>query len=336
MTLVSLLFAILAQPLTKVRNERQLISQLEKKGAIISIKGTVMQDFSLGRAILKYFSPVYDRDFFYIVDFSGSSVSDEDLESLRKLPYLYHLNLSNTKVSDTGLDTVALCPTLHELDLSYTKISDSGILKLKPLEKLIWLKTDMTAVTYSSLSTLDDELVKVNFAEQRALAEIKALGGQASVVRSLSESKEYPRINVVEGGEKLGFGELILGMNRKLKLDKTDISHIAYLKSIQSLIIHSIHIDAGSFADLPMMPMLNEFEIQDTEISDFDLQCLAKQIQLKKIGIYYTKEVTDVGINELAKLINLKKLMIYGCPNVTENAISYLREQLPECEIEYR
>ena len=89
-----------------------------------------MREYSIGQQILGLFGTRCDRDDLYKIDFSGTSIVDEDLALLRQLPYLYRLNLSGTKVTDDGLDSVAACSTLYELNLSNTKVTDVGALNL--------------------------------------------------------------------------------------------------------------------------------------------------------------------------------------------------------------
>ena len=175
MTLFGLLLATLTPPFVEARKQRRLITELGKLGASISTHGSVMREPSVGRAILGNLGNEYDRDFLYRIDFSSSSITDQDLSQLQQLPYLFHLDLSNSEVTDNGLDSIAACSNLYELNLSNTQVTDAGILKLKSLQTLAWLKATGTNVTYSALTELDDRLPLANFAEQRAIDEVQAL-----------------------------------------------------------------------------------------------------------------------------------------------------------------
>lgn len=335
MTAICLLFSLMAQPIVEARKQRRLVHQLEKLGAKLSSRGTVMRDPSVGRAIMGNFGNEYDRDGLYIVDFSGSKVRDDDLAALTELRHLYHLNLSNTNITDQAMETIAACPHLLELDLSHTQVTDIGIVKLKSLQYLAWLNTEDTDVTYPALGELDDLLPWASFAEQRAIAEVQAYGAQAHSNRRYLEGVHYLDLTVVQGGEELSGGDLLLGMNRKLDLSRADIVHLAHLNSIRYLNLHDIRIEPGSFVDVPMLPKLQEVTIWHTDISDADLQHLARQTQVEKLIIGNSKTVTDVGISELTNLQKLKLLKIYDCPLVTPEAVDTLRKQLPECKIQY-
>lgn len=332
MTAICLLFSLMAQPIVEARKQRRLVHQLEKLGAKLSSRGTVMREPSVGRAILGNFGNEYDRDGLYIVDLSGSTVRDNDLATLTELRYLYHLNLSNTNITDQAMETIAACPHLVELDLSHTQVTDVGIAKLKSLRSLAWLRTEGTAVTYPKLCELDRQLSWANSAEQRAIAEVQAYGAQAHGTRRYFEDVNYLDLMIIQGGEELSGGDLLLGMNRKLDLSRADIVHLAHLNSIRSLNLHDIRIEPGSFVDVPMLPKLQEVTIWHTDISDADLQHLARQTQVEEFTLGNSKTVTDVGIFELTNLQKLKLLKIYDCPLVTPEAVDTLRKQLPECK----
>ena len=339
-TLACLLIGGVAQPLFKARKHRQLLAQLEQLGANISSQGTLIRDPTVGQQILKLFSNEYDRDYLYKIDFRGTSIVDKDLELLQQLPYLYRLDLSGTKVTDAGVDWIVACPTIYELDLSNTQVTNAGALKLKSLQSLAWLNTLGTAVNYDALSVLDDQLPWANFAEQRAIAEIEAYGAQANGTRRFFEisdppGPEYPGLFVPQGGEELTGGYLLLGTNRKLKLGRAQISHLGHLDSLVHLNIHDVVIAPDSFADVPAIPNLTEIEIYHTDVTDAELEDLARQTQVITFKLWGSKQVTDAGVSELAKLPNLKKLEIGGCPEVTSKSIDYLRQQLPDCKVTY-
>lgn len=325
---------MLAQPIVEVQKERRTIAQLEELGATFSLRGSVVRDFSIARWILSYFSTEYYFENLYDVSFRGSSIADGDLTLLPELPYLFHLDLSGTKVTDAGLDVVARCANLHELDVSNTQVTDIGFEKLKSLKSLVSLKTSGTAVTYPALIELDNQFPKANIAEQRAIDEIRAFGGQAHGSDRFLEIEEFRGLST-RLGDELSDGRLILGMNRSLQLGRSDISHLAHLKSLRELILHSIMIEPGSFADVPMLPNLRHLEIYITNIGDVDLQDLARQSQVREFTIYSCSQVTDAGMAELARLPNLKKLDVSACQNVTAKSMDYLRQELPDCEIRF-
>ena len=339
MTLITILIALVAQPIFVGQQQRRLLAQLEKLDADISIGGAIRHPPSLGQTILRKFGRPPNRDFLYIVEFDGGLIENKDLELLKKVPYLFRLNLSRTNITDADLSSIAQCTNLYELDLFDTQVTDAGISKLKSLKKLAWLRTAETAVTYEALTDLDNHLPWIDSAEQRAIYEVRALGGTGFGVRRVLKTEdrpgpEYPGLYVPRGGEEFSDGNLHFGMPyRELKLGPTDFSHFAYLESLKNLKLVETEIEPDSFSDLPVMPNLTKIEIWSADISDVELQDLARQTQLEEFVLFNHARVTDKGIAELAKLRNLKSLEIRRCPRVTTKAIENLQKQLPDCKI---
>lgn len=331
MTLLSILFATLAQPLVEARKQRRLLKQLEKLGATVTHRGVILRGASFGRAILRSFGNEYDRDYLYALDFSGSSITDLDLQLLPTVPHLVDLDLSGTKITDAGMNSIAACSELLGLSIRNTQVSDAGIVKLQAVQKLARLDTDGTEVTYAALAELDGKLEMANFEEHRAIAEVKAFGGQ--VVHTTQSFEDMESHHVFHGSDSMNGGTLILGMNRRLRVGRSEIRKIAFLQHLSSITVHSLQVEPGSFADLPAMPELTDLEFWYTDITDSDLQGIARQTQARSLMIDGCEKVSDVGISELASLQSLATLVINSCPGVTTKSIDYLRQHLPSCEI---
>ena len=343
MTVVTLLIALVANPIFVGQQQRRLLAQLEKLDAEISIGGSIGQEPSFGQSILKMFGKAKNRDYLFIVEYNGGSIKPKDLELLKKVPYLLHLDLSGSNVTDADLSAIARCYILYELDLSNTKVTDVGILKLKTLQKLAWLRTTGTAVTYEALAELDNHLPWIDSTQQRAIYEVQGYSNGANGVRRHLETKdcpgpEYPGLHNPRGGEELSNGHIHLGMPRKkkLKIGPAELSHFSYLESLNSLNLVEVEIEPGCFSDLPVIPNLTKIEIWHTDITDVELQDLARQTQLEEFVLYANTRVTDKGIAELAKLRNLKSLNFNMCPELTIEAIENLQQQLPDCKITHQ
>jgi hypothetical protein len=96
-------------------------------------------------------------DFFahvVILDFVGSTVSDDSLEPIEAMPRLERLFLIGTEVSDTGLKHLKGLTQLVVLDLSSTKISDSGLQYVEGLTQLVELHVQDTKVADAGLMHL--------------------------------------------------------------------------------------------------------------------------------------------------------------------------------------
>ncbi|MEZ5943085.1 MAG: hypothetical protein R3C18_16960 [Planctomycetaceae bacterium] len=88
------------------------------------------------------------------LDFTGTKVTDEDLNELTLCENLKILSLRNTQITDDGLRLVGLSTNLQLLILSGTNISDAGIDHLWTLGKLRFVALDNTAVTNVALEKI--------------------------------------------------------------------------------------------------------------------------------------------------------------------------------------
>jgi hypothetical protein len=70
-----------------------------------------------------------------------TSVGDDALTALNKLPSLWYINLVGTEVTDKGIQTLASIPSLKEIYLWNSKVSADGAAKLQtalPNAKIIY------------------------------------------------------------------------------------------------------------------------------------------------------------------------------------------------------
>ncbi|MCA9030479.1 MAG: hypothetical protein KDA66_06690 [Planctomycetaceae bacterium] len=88
------------------------------------------------------------------LDFTGTKVTDEDLNELTLCENLKILSLRNTEITDEGLRLVGLSTNVQLLILSGTNISDAGIDHLWTLGKLRFVALDNTAVTNAALEKI--------------------------------------------------------------------------------------------------------------------------------------------------------------------------------------
>jgi len=91
------------------------------------------------------------------IDLAFTWVTDADLTSLRKLPYLRSLKLTCVwKLTDAGLMNLRGLKQLAWLDLRYTHVTDAGLANLKELKQLQRLDLACVPVTDAGLMNLRD------------------------------------------------------------------------------------------------------------------------------------------------------------------------------------
>lgn len=86
-----------------------------------------------------------------------------------------------------------------------------------------------------------------------------------------------------------------------------------------------------SVAQLKSAKSLRLVRLAETEITDAAIDSLLELPALESLNLYGTK-VTDAGVGKLASLPSLKRLYLWKT-SVTPEAISALKEKLPNCEI---
>ena len=146
-----------------------------------------------------------------VVDASGFSLTDEDLEALKQDSRLHAVRVSDTKISDAGLAKLAELDNLLCISANRTKITDVGIAKLARLPKLNTLHlagnrlTDACAASLAQIRNLRElDLCDTSISDRAifklaGLKHMKSLhlnrtlvtdNGIEAIVKSFSELEE--------------------------------------------------------------------------------------------------------------------------------------------------
>jgi len=155
MAVASLLFALLAAQLAPHRRQRQLASELDGLGASVMLVNDTpawlqgLPDGLLARLGRETFARVDNIDLVgvpidervleklaacnkvRVIDFSYSTITDEQLARLNGLRELRVLNLSNTRVTNRSIPWLIACDTLVDLDITATGITAEAVEKLQ-------------------------------------------------------------------------------------------------------------------------------------------------------------------------------------------------------------
>lgn len=116
--------------------------------------------------------------------------------------------------------------------------------------------------------------------------------------------------------------------------------------------------EVTSLSGLPQVDFtIERINLNDTDVTDDDLQELNGLVNLKYLGLYGTNvsdaglehvvglpslqelelsytQVTDAGVSKLKQLKTLKKLYLNGTNDtVSDSAIEQLKQELPDCRI---
>lgn len=329
-TIACVLLALLAQPIIEARRQQSLLDQATSFGARIARIGSVSREQSLGRFLLAFFDSSYGHAPLYKLDFSGTELCDDELAQVLSIEHVRELDLSGTKITDAALRHLDQWDFLERLDLSATAVTDEGVLQLSDRRNLASLRVFGSQVGYGALERLDATLPYAHFSEEKAIEEAKAAGIQVVDFPRFHESPNGFHV-VRSGGEAIS---AIAGMNRRLSLTAQDVLHLGYLQSLRDLTFHSVTLAPDGLNTLRPLANLKQVSIYYVNLSDNDLNALAKQTQLESLTIQGCPDITDAGLAQLKTLINLKELSIGTCQRVTKEGVASLAGELPDCECE--
>ena len=329
MTMAAVVLAFVSEPLMEARRNRQHLNLAVTLGAKASSSGTIFREQTWRRTVLGLVGlPVHLH--LYRLDFSGTKLTDDELQRLDGFQQIKELNLSNTRITDKSLASWEYRHSLRKLNLSGTQVTDQGILHLLEVPNLASLNVSGTQVSYAALKKLDTTLPFAHFCEEKAFDELQALGVQVVDARHFLELPD----GTVEDGIKVT--NVLVGMNRKISLTAIEVAHLNHLTSLTELNFHTVTLGPGGLTLLKRLPKLKQLNIHVTNLTEQDLESLSRQTQLEELTIGSTcTGLTDEGLSHLSKLKQLKKLSVRYFPGLTAKAKSQLASQLPNCQCEF-
>ncbi len=342
MTIAAVALAIVAQPLMEDRRTRRHLNLAVAMGAKVSSTGILLREQTLRRIVLSFFGlPVHLH--LYRLDFSGTKLTDIELGQLKGFREIRELDLGNTQVTDNALASLKKLEYLRVLDISGTQVTDQGIQHLLEIPSLASLNVTKTLVTYAALEKLDATLPLAHFCEEKAIAELEALGVQVVAFprHGFEGGVAMPDIDGILDTGVTGrvAASVIVGMNRQLSLDATDLAHLCHLASLSDLDFHSVTLSPGSQAPIlaliKRLPKLKRLSIYVINLTDQDLESIGRQTQLEELMLGSCVGLTDEGLSHLSSLKQLKKLSVTNCNGLSTEALSQLEGQLPNCQCEF-
>jgi internalin A len=330
MTLAGIVLASLTYPLIEARQQQALMNRVTAMGGRVSNLSVVMRPMSPGRFVLSFFSPKFDRYYFYGFDFSGTLLTDDDLEWVAQIKHVKELDLHGTQVSDAGLRCLRNSVYLTKLDLRNTRVTDQALPDLLTMELLASLSVGGTSISYKALEELDAKLMYAHFCEEKTIVELGAAGIHVANSTRALEGDRARGCWIVYAGRVVH--NVYVGMGRPTTLTAPDVENLGHLDSLPTMKFHSVNMGQTGLAGLRPLANLKDLEILYTNLSDSDLTSLAKQTQLESLKVIGCDAITDDGISHLKSLKNLKKLEIQ-CKRVSKKAIERLEKELPDCKI---
>ncbi|MBI1311875.1 protein kinase [bacterium] len=265
---------------------------------------------------------------------NSTQLRDEDLADLSQFTQLESLHLNVTPIGNAGMAHIAKLSNLRDLGVFATRISDSGMVHLRSLRELRILHLAITGITDDGLRNL----AELEHLEWLALVKCHRVTGAAFEDLQKLQNLKYLDLN-------------------NTGLDDEGLRWICQLPAIEYLHTVGTPISDAGMVFVARLKKLRQFHPNNTSLSDDGLLLLSECRELEELGLNGTRvgdrslsvigklpklsllalqdtAVTDTGLAELAGLSNLRRLLLIGS-KVSDEGVAELREQLPECEIDF-
>lgn len=239
--------------------------------------------------------------------FVRSTIDDDALARLSKLPSVAHLTLSNTKVTSKGISDLKNWKSLKRLTLGGT-IKSGALEGLSNLEQLEHLEIDLGDFEAKQLS-------------KSALPGIRILS-MANTNLSDEDLSSLPAWKTLE--------ELEFATG---KITDKGVAHFKKFPALKRLALSNSKVTDAAFAELTHLKKLEELAlIECLKITDGGMKTVADfpaliRLQLEKSG------VTGAGLIHLAPLKSLRWVGI-GDTEASKADAEKLTKLSPKCEVE--
>jgi len=261
----------------------------------------------------------------------NAQISDQDLESLTRLPKLRWVVVNTPTISDAGVVQLSRIQNLEHLSMPIVAGSD-----LHPLNNAKCLR---------ELSIGGEHVTGRFIADVDQLQSLTSLQLFRSSVTSsdLAPAARLPKLESLNllASKSIGDDGLdVLSHFKKLKsLDLgltsvTDkgLAEVGRLTQLESLELRGCSITDAGVAHVSELKELSKLNVSHTPIDDAATASICELKQLRFLDVSYTA-LTDEGLSKLLSLPNLKHLR-FG-PGISAAGASAARKQLPNCRIDW-
>ncbi len=286
-----------------------------------------------------------------------STVKDNDLVLLRKLPRINAVILASPSITDNGLAIVGSLPELSELNLSDTSVTGEGLAQLEKARKLEHLTLDGASVGDSTIAHIDKlsnlqslQLVRTSITDDglRPVAGLSRLcwldlfqnGGLTfKALKSIEKLTSLESLHI-RGNSAIDRDFDRLAVLHKLKLLKIvscsfhdeDMKIMHELTELTVLELSGTSITDDALIQLRSLTKLQDLNLSSTKIGNQGLAHLKPLTNLRYLNLLWTKIDKD-GLAELECLSNLNILEVG--PGLTKSDLLGLQKAVPECNFQF-
>ena len=256
----------------------------------------------------------------FVLDLSGTSISDEGLAPVAGLRYLKSLRLNLCgQITDASLKSLASSANLRVLQLTGTEITDLGLARLAKSKSLVALNletcdrlTDKACTSIGKMKQLEALIIKKTGFEPQRFSD--------QGLQALSGLKCLKLLNLY---------------GNRIKND--GLAHLAGMRELEELDLSLLWIDDQALKHVAKLPKLRRLSLLFSEgfagptITNAGVDNIGQLRQLRSLNLVGAK-ITDAGLPRLSSLKQLEELQLVNS-KTTSAGVAKLRKSLPNCRI---
>lgn len=270
------------------------------------------------------------------VDLHAGWVTDTDLRSLARLPYLTSLDLSLTRITDQGMQELKSLSGIVDLNLRYAEyVTDEGLSAIKGWRKLKRLNvhgakiSDTTLEHIAGITTLESldigsgMVTDIGLERLTSLPNLKELtiGGNKLTDAGLQALRQMPSLNYLDLAGRQGTDANIWA----IRMSDVGLDAILALKALRELRFACTSVGVGlegaRFADVSYISVTTGW-----------LERMKALPNLEKLTLQGCNRLTDDSVKALAALPRLRQVDLKGSA-VTEKGITALKAAKPGIQV---
>ena len=235
------------------------------------------------------------------LDLANNPIKADFLSNIAILRKLEYLDISGAEITPAALRRIALCPELRTLVLNGTNVTDDMLPELRRLPNLQSLSIARTQITNTGLAMLGRlGLTELNVAENAF--DDSALWRIATM--STLEQLNVSGVPITDDGLAILKGSRLKGLNlTNTKVEGPGLAHLAVVDSLNTLTLSKL--DAQAAPHLRRIRSLKSLILEDIEMNALVVQDMPTLLELKVTG--------NCGCLRVAENANLLNVEVANC-----------------------
>ena len=278
-----------------------------------------------------------------MLDQGGPEFTGTSFEAIGKLEKLESLALRNSVATDRLLEIAGKLPRLRELSIyqaSESSISDEGIARLAESVNLESLILPGTRITDKCLSSLEDlKQLKVLELNETAVTVPRVvawrLKNPACRISIMNDGKSQQRnVRIPPDVSQSNLSNRGMHVELSGKLTQSDYESLSKIKTIETITLpNSANLD--NLKAILTVESLRSIIMMDNDNANNEfIKEICKLTELRELHIKGCRNLDRGCVQYLKSMSKLERLSITS-PEFDSQTLRELREEMPNCQIEY-